>query len=407
MSVINLNIQQPAEKSKFIFYSEREYERLYGWEKQRQTDKTHAVAYPKRTLFAEPQKSLSAKELKVLVDEYTNCDKLLLKYLIAIWGTCEQNNKPLQIKNETIATEIGCSVFTFQKAKKKFLSDKIFTYKQSNKYAVPVYVCLLDKKSRGILYNLLSKTTPHILKIKEPIKALKKSPFKNYREAVRAEKLGEKSYPHIHNLVDTDIIPNLYINNIIYPKTNTFKSNTYKNNILKGDIYPKTEEPVSTIATLCQQSPKREYIPALNSPDKSTFFIDKNIVEKKDTSKKLVYNNKDKIMGKRTSKMDLRTYQIEILKRLNPEYVKNLKKEFDAKPENKPKSIELNDSDLRIKLIEQAKKMHHKPSLIECDSNLGVFREKNNEYINLVRDTIKQLYAENGIHEQTTETIHS
>lgn len=400
MSVINLNIQQPTKKSNFIFYSDREYERFFGWKKQHEADKREAVYFTNVVLFTEKQKPLSVEQLESIITNYTNCDMLALKYLLSSNLIAEKNNKPLQVKNETIANQVGCSVYSYQKAKKKFFKDKLFVSKQSNKFAVPVYVCLLDKKTRGILYNLLSRTVPHILNIKEPNKALKKSPYKKSREAARAEKLG---YPQIHNLVDTDIIKNLFINNI---------SSLSITNNLKSNIYPTSNTVVldndnCKMVTLCQKSSKLNENLAENLVENVTFFKDVNFTEKNDIDKKIYYNKNSFIKGKENNKMDLRTYQKEILKRLNPEFVQNLKKEFDSKPESNQKSTELHDLSLRIKLIDQAKKMHHKPSLFDCDGNQDTFRVKNDEYLKLVRDSIKKLYSENGIDGQETKTIYS
>jgi hypothetical protein len=311
MSIINLNIQQHNKKSNnFVFYSNREYEELYGWPKQLDKDKAYCQGFAR--VAYNKQKSISLDNLKTHVKNYTNCDKLVLKCLLSLSLTARKNNKPLQIKNQTLANNVGCSVYSVQKAKKKLINDNILFQTQSNKYAVPVYAFLIDAKTRGALYNLITETVPHILKIKEPVKALKKSKFQAHREAVKAAKLKNISYPHIHNLVDTD---------------------------------------------------KRE-----------SFIYLKKLDRKKD-------KNLDK----------------EILKRLNPDFVNNLKAENDLKQEFIQKSSTLNDLNLRHKLIEKAKRMYPDLSLSDCSNDFDLWRTKFNYRNTCIKNKIDELFKIHGL----------
>lgn len=354
-SVINLNIQQPAEKSKFIFYSDREYERLYGWEKQRQTDKTHAWTFAKLKNFAEPQEARSLPFLEELSLRLTNCEKLILKYLLSMLLTSEKNQQPLQVKNQTIADEIGCSIWSVQQANRKFRAAKLFVTSQSNKYAVPVYASLIDKKTRGILYNLCNDTTPHILKIKEPTKALKKSPYTLYRESIKAKKFG---YPHIHNLPSTDIIGDLFINPVlsvgVCNKSNNLNTLQSNNLISKGSF--KTPELLKTeiLRTHTQI-----------------------IADKIEESHPKCYNE-DNTKAQEAIKITPNTHQT-------------------PNTENEQESTKMNDFILQVKLIDQAKKMYPEPSLNECGGDYGVFSAKLDERTRCVRNKINELFKQNGI----------
>lgn len=368
MSVINLNIQQPTKKSNFIFYSDREYEKLYGWKKQHEADKLFAQQKSHK------QEVRSISFLEQFVAKLTNGEKLVLKYLLSMMLTVKKNKKPFQVKNEIIANEIGCSVWLVKQATKKFAAAKIFAKEQSNKYAVNVYTCFIDKNTRGILYNLCNDTTPHILKIKEPTKALKKSPYTLYRESVKSKKLG---YPHIHNLPTTDIIRDLFINPRLrvseYIKCNNL--NNLQSNILisKGD----------------------NCTPLTTKQETSTNFTH-NVAIKVQTSPVSCYNDIS-LKAQETHRMNPDTYQKEILKRLNPDYVARLKQELQAEEKVKQESPQLNDIGLRMKLIEQAKKMYPESSLLSCGGDEGEFRSQIAERSRLVRNKIQELYKEHGI----------
>lgn len=91
------------------------------------------------------------------------------------------------------------------------------------------------------------------------------------------------------------------------------------------------------------------------------------------------------------------TYQKEILKRLNPDYVARLKQELQAEEKVKQESPQLNDIGLRMKLIEQAKKMYPESSLLSCGGDEGKFRSQIAERSRLVRNKIQELYKEHGI----------
>lgn len=368
MSVINLNIPLSNKKSNnFVLYPHREYQRLYGWKKQHDADKLFAG---QRT---HKQQTRSVSFLERFVAKLTNGEKLVLKYLLSMMLTAKKNKKPLQAKNQIIANEIGCSVWLVKQATKKFATAKIFAKEQSNKYSVNVYTCLVDEKSRGILYNLCHDTTPHILKIKEPKKALKKTSFQLYREAVQAAFLG---YPHIHNLPTTDIIGDLFINQVYKVgdnKKGILEDNLNNNLISKGDY--------SAPETLKSQT--LSHHPPI-------------IADKMDGTPTKWYN-KNSYKAPATSQIDTDTYHQEINRRLNPAYVELLKEQFKLEKKNEQESTQVNDIDLRLKLIDQAKKMYPDVSLSDCGDNLEVYRNKIDERTNLIRLKINELYKQHDI----------
>jgi len=368
MSVINLNIPLSNKKSNnFVFYPHREYQRLYGWKKQHDTDKLFAG---QRT---HKQQARSISFLEQFVAKLTNGEKLVLKYLLSMMLTVKRNKKPFQAKNQIIANEIGCSVWLVKQATKKFATAKIFAKEQSNKYSVNVYTCFIDEKSRGILYNLCHDTTPHILKIKEPKKALKKTLFQLYREAVQAAFLG---YPHIHNSPTTDIIGDLFINQVYKVgdnKKGILEDNLNNNLISKGDyLAPETLKS----KTLSHHPP---------------------ITAHKIAGTRTQWYNDNTHQAPLTSQMNDDNYIQEINKRLNPAYVELLKEQFKLEEKSEQKSTELNDIDLRLKLIDQAKKMYPDVSLGECGNDLQVYRKKIDERTNLIRLKINELYKQHDI----------
>lgn len=349
MSVINLNIQQPAEKSKFIFYSEREYEKLYGWKKQHEADKLFAQQKSHK------QEVRSISFLEQFVAKLTNCEKLVLKYLLSMMLTIKKNKKPFQVKNQIIANEIGCSVWLVKQATKKFATAKIFVKEQSNKYAVNVYTCFINKKSRGILYNLCNDTTLHVLKIKEPKKALKKTSFQLYRESVQAAFLG---YPHIHNLPTTDIIRDLFINPVlsvgVYNKSNNLNTLQSNNLISKGSFTTPELLKTEILGTHTQI-----------------------IADKIEESHPKCYND-DNTKAQDALKITPNTHQT-------------------PNKENEQESTKMNDFILQVKLIDQAKKMYPEPSLNDCGGDYGVFSAKLDERTRCVRNKINELFKQNGI----------
>jgi len=199
----------------FVNHASCELEKLFGWKKQHVQDRLFAQSLKGKLPYTKFTKAYLKKAAKL----FTNAEGLVLCELLAYAGTCDKYNSFQQRKNETIAAEIGCSVRTVQKAYSKIKKLGLFEIKQSNKYAVNVFICLLDKTRRGILYNELRDSRPHILRVKEPKKALKLSAFKIYREQVRAERLAN---PVIHNQLHTDIRKSLlYINPVLVFKENT------------------------------------------------------------------------------------------------------------------------------------------------------------------------------------------
>jgi hypothetical protein len=409
MSVINLNIPVQTKKSNnFVFYTHREYERLYGWKKQHDADKLFAG---QRT---HKQQARSLSFLEQFVAKLTNGEKLVLKYLLCLALAAKKNKKPLQIKNQSIANEVGCSVWLVKQATKKFVAAKIFAKQQSNKYAVNIYTCLIDKKSRGILYNLCNDTTPHILKIKEPKKALKKTSFQLYRESVKAAFLG---YPHIHNSPTTDKINLIYIfkdfikfniSNTLISKINPIKfkpftfsiKNTYKLFSFKYLNYPSVSlAGKSTFFHQANFSGKSTLISKTNYQQAS--FSGKNTFTNETNSsidkKRKIFYNKNINNGLNSIQMDKATFQQEVLRRLNPDYVEVLKQQFKLEEKNKQESTKTNDLGLRVKLIDEAKKTYPEVTLIECDYNQEVFLTKNNERLLAIRNKIKELYSIHGI----------
>jgi hypothetical protein len=97
MSIINLNIQQLNKKSNnFVFYSNREYEELYGWPKQLDKDKAYCQGFAR--VAYNKQKSISLDNLKTHVKNYTNCDKLVLKCLLSLSLRLEKTTSPYKLK---------------------------------------------------------------------------------------------------------------------------------------------------------------------------------------------------------------------------------------------------------------------------------------------------------------------